>query len=44
MLLDIKNESIEDNVKELELTLDNGSSVQVKNLPKRCTLIGLKEY
>lgn len=44
MLVDIKNNTNDDSIKNFEITLDNATNIIVDLIPKKYTLIALKEY
>jgi dihydropteroate synthase len=44
MLIDIKNESKEEEAKILTLKIDDIRSVEVENIPKKASIIAVKEF
>lgn len=44
MLLDIKNESKEEEAKVLALKIGDKETVEVENIPKKSSIIAVKEF
>jgi hypothetical protein len=44
MLLDIKNESKEDEIKHYKVPIDEKNNIEIENLPKKSSLIAIKEF